>query len=420
MQVSASLNLKNYVYEYSNILENTPIGLMSGRPDVDHDKAGRKWVIDTKFETPILNFDYDKTPGSSATNAIAIPTHGSASVSIGMWHQYGTLPKNSEEGIVVEINDVPNSGSLADALGLRRGTYKLGQTPLKKEVKEAVVAIPFRTINGQKLFFKIPEEKIKAAVEYQLTDNEEKREKIITMAGKNTVEMVQKMKDYIFPPKFDFLTFNGSNGTPSVEPIAMCIFEFKHEFEQQDLIDMWQNLAPKLGYSIKEPRETQASISHPLFSEIAKLSNQASALSLKKDVSPETNNPRLNFFDVTKDLRWMVFKVKQKAATNYYNVLKKSRGDIHADIFENDKFASIANKAPHLGLKQNVNNFESKEISPLYSYNWPYDYFTMIELAQVEASIEMAPENLKEQEGNRDDAAQAVADSLQKVFNIKD
>jgi len=415
MQISASLNLFTSIYDYQNSVKSSPIGLRSGPPNLDPDTAGRKWVIDTKFETPILNFDYKKTAGS--TNSIAIPTHGSSSLSVGMWHQYGVLPKNSNEGIVIELADVPRSGSLANAVGLRKGVYQLGRVPNKKKVKEAVVAIPFRSIGNKKYFFKIDRKRVDLALKYDVLENEDEKQKLLDVVGKDVVEMIQKMRNYIFPPKFDFLTFSGKGAMPEVDPIAMCIFEFEHDFSQKDISDMWQNLAPDLAYTIKEPRESVAIISHPLLLDGVK---KKSVMNVKSDNKIEPEKAKLNFFDLSKDLRWMVFKVKQRAETNYYKTLQKARGEVLAEIEQNNRLSANVEAGQNvMGLSQNAGNFASKEIEPLYSYNWPYDFFTMIELAQIDASIDITPQNIEEAQSEETDNARKAVVGLQKALNIR-
>ena len=70
------------------------------------------------------------------------------------------------------------------------------------------------------------------------------------------------------------------------------------------------------------------------------------------------------------DLRWMVFKVKQKAETNYFKMLSESAQE------EGFKFDVIRNK----GVIKDASQFA-------YSYNWPYDFFSMIEMIKVDAEV---------------------------------
>jgi hypothetical protein len=65
----------------------------------------------------------------------------------------------------------------------------------------------------------------------------------------------------------------------------------------------------------------------------------------------------------------MIFKIKKKAERSYYNLTADSRDD--------DRF------------KFQVGN---KEKEPDYSYNWPYDYFSLVELVKLDAGISIGPD----------------------------
>ncbi|HAI41156.1 MAG TPA: hypothetical protein DCM40_25125, partial [Maribacter sp.] len=83
------------------------------------------------------------------------------------------------------------------------------------------------------------------------------------------------------------------------------VFEFEHEFNKRDLQNMWQNLPPETLMDIKEPKLSEDSISHDL-------------LPRNFFGSPNglvTNNPRTT---INKNVKWFVFKVKQRAANNYF------------------------------------------------------------------------------------------------------
>ena len=389
MQVSASINFTETIFDFEKTAKETRDGLKFGAPVLDFDKAGRKLVIETKFETPMLNFK---------DVATTLPKYGSGSVAKGMWHQYGTLPANPEEGVVIEIADGLNKPSLADALGLRKGNHKIGKVPSKKKVKESIIAIPFRTIKNKKVFFSIDRERIDAAIFYDREASETEREKILTIAGQDVIDMVKKMRTYVLPPKFDFLTFHGKFNTPEVKPFAMHIFEFEHEFSQQDLIDMWQNLPPDLGTNIKEPRESVSTITHPLLAQAIREYSE----------EHEENQKKSGFVTLHEDLRWIIFKVKQKAEWNYYKSLRKTRGDLLLQIEDNQKLDIASGK---LDPKEAV-QLSSKEVEPLYSYNWPYDFFSMVELAQIEADVKITPQLVEETEDDMPAPAKIIGQAL--------
>ena len=75
----------------------------------------------------------------------------------------------------------------------------------------------------------------------------------------------------------------------------------------------------------------------------------------------------------------MVFKVKRKAEINYFKAT--------ADSSDDDRF------------RFNFRN--NKKAIPDYSYNWPYDFFSLVELAQIEVENEF--KNVRDSDGSKAD-----------------
>ena len=75
----------------------------------------------------------------------------------------------------------------------------------------------------------------------------------------------------------------------------------------------------------------------------------------------------------------MVFKVKQKAKYNYYEKVLSRVGSDESFVFD----FTLA------GKKLSITDAK-------YSYNWPYDFFSLVEFANLEASVSIGdpdPEN---------------------------
>ena len=106
------------------------------------------------------------------------------------------------------------------------------------------------------------------------------------------------MDKYILPPEFDFLR------NSETTPVVMYIFEFSHTFDKDDLSYMWQNLAPR---DFKTISFEEQSIAHEL--------NSSELLTNAHFMGVESAPP---------DIRFMAFKVKQKAVGDYYNRSAKS------------------------------------------------------------------------------------------------
>ena len=355
MQVTSSVNIFNKKFKTST---------------TDSSENSAVWAIQTKFETPILNFSpYAKENFANITQSylsdVTLPSgsgdpwdgyDGKTTTPLGIWHQFGLLPKG-EEGIYLEVDDIEstwlanrvpgtdigntyNSGnvkSLKDIVGFNAQSEKIGKLAESKTIFEAVVAIPFVDVQDidktrslvlspnqtSRNFFELPVSgQYSGAVAELMSGGGDSRVEDLFPSNTDAsiIEMAEKIKDrYVFPPQFDFLR------NQNAKPIAMYIFDFEHTFDKDDLSYMWQNIAPKIGNQLQE---SSATISHPLLTEGSLL------------------------YDLKDKVKWMVFKVKQRAETQYNNLL-----------------------------------LSSDNTQDLFGYNWPYDYFSLIEFAKMDVSI---------------------------------
>lgn len=378
MQLFASVNPLQSGKIISRDLENDTLLNENIQQTIDVNKGATdaRWIIQTKFETPILNFkDVALTTASVNLHTAQTPR--------GMWHQNGVIPENNE-GIYLQIQDLPanwlkyrsnsaatvntkwyETGSLADLCGFSTSPVKLGQVAQGRVISEAVVAVPYVNDGGVKKFFEINENNFNAAKKYFQAvgivnqggnpdnlglGNPEFWEQ---RAGSSVIDQVRKMKRYVFPPTMDFFNY------PEVTPFSMYIFEFRHTLTQQDLADMWQGLPPEIGTSFEVAED---SISHPL------LANQLLG------AGEGTDKSRIGA-DLEGEIRWMVFKVKKRAKTNYFDkVIGKKAG--------------YGQAAAAAGFSTNASS-ETAAQSKI-SYNWPYDFFSLVELVKIDAEIEFA------------------------------
>tara|TARA_R110000824_G_scaffold34004_1_gene108593 strand:- start:10881 stop:14507 length:3627 start_codon:yes stop_codon:yes gene_type:complete len=303
------------------------------------------WSIGTKFECPNLNF--------SGTTDYHSPSTGR-----GLWGGYGSIPAGST-GVYLELKDSfkelstysvsSNTGSLIDVCGFKAEDRRVGKVASEKTISEAIVAIPYiwesdlspsekklaaKTFKLNKAtkrkFFSINKNTFKRAIKDANTEPDSDNWK-----SQSITDMILKMRKYNFPPEFDFLKTNA-------QPFAMYVFEFEHKLSQQDLSDIWQGLTPE----ISRTGELQECM----------VSHQA--------------GPK-EFFQgkkLPKYTRWMVFKVKRKAEMSYSSLFKDQLEDPRVDI-----------------------KSSSKEKTLPYNYNWPYDFFSLVELARLEANVEFSP-----------------------------
>ena len=327
------------------------------------------WVVHPKFECPVLNFSGNEGPTTevdySISNNLATNADGAFFKPKGMWYGYGDFPTGNE-GIFVQLKEsyptailnaqpridesgLPGglSGSLIDVCGFKPSKERVGEIADTKTISEAIVAIP---MNANNEFYKIDKDMFEKQLENISVSN------VALKAGdfpdvKNDIKatsitnMINKMKKYVIPPQMNFLLFD------DIDPFIMYIFEFSHRLQKQDLANIWQNVMPDIAVTAER---STATIEHPLTSKYEFFGHFTTS-------------------NMPDDIKWMVFKVKQKAATNYF-----------ATTPETEAEGAFSFKQTKLG-----ENVISKEDELPYSYNWPYDYFSLIEVAKMGAEVEI-------------------------------
>jgi hypothetical protein len=346
-------------------------------------KRGRKWSIQTKFETPMLNFNH--VTSSDGTLTVSDAANHNSCIPRGMWHQFGRIPLK-DEGVYIQVKDIPDHWldshpsatlkwdmgaafssqnkspyvntiadqttyynrytvpigtgdadtytkpkiqSLVDICGFNTDPVRVGEIRNKKKIFEAIVAVPFMEVDGQRRFFKIPNSN---TTTYK------------SLAGASIRRLDKMLKKYVFPPAFDFIQSNPEHGIIDVPAVAMYVFEFSHILTKDDLSHIWQNLLPKIGTT---PQVAMSTVSHPLL--ISELLGHDAEKLLSRQIKKK-GTPTIDEFP--ERLQWMVFKVKQRAKRDY--------------------FTMIDGRTP---------------IMPFYTYNWPYDYFSLVELAKIDAEV---------------------------------
>jgi len=378
--------------------------------------VAQRWVIQPKAETPMMNFnDEGVNPINSASYSLE-PVYGSASVPRGMWHQFGNIPEDSTKGIFLEIGDIPSnwlqfhqltvgqdsiynnqdSGSngpdlfrkmlsLTDLLGFDNSSTRLGELKESQTIREAIVAVPYITLsNGncndtnnqasdsmQKQFFSIPRERIKAAMNVGSARGDAE-----SSAGDSIRDLVSNVKRYVLPPEFDFVADSQK------EPLVMYFFEFEYKLDKDDLSYIWQNLAPRDYKKMQE-----------------KIQYSAHNLAENELLQPE---------DIieNKNLRWMVFKVKQRGMAKYEDKIYRQAG---------------------------TNGTTEQSSGYKVEYNWPYDYVSFVEMINIDVEtlmdneaamtstkVNAASTKIPDSVG-RDKVTQAVEDNIvEKTLNMID
>jgi len=278
------------------------------------------------------------------------------------------------EKVLSITDDLDNAGSLADICGFETSMSRVGEVANSKVISEAVVMIPYIPVEevnrntqsdtlsftsaklshresnsayaptvrfGNKDFFKISRPLMVATVQKL-----EAGEPISEDSPKTSIsDMIGKMQKYNIPPMYDFV-----KSPVSIDPFVMYVFEFEETLNKQDLSDIWQGLMPKCAKAA-----TKYDSDHP---------------ENKQVIEHELND--INFFEGKKipdNVRWMTFKVKRKANTDYYKLTADSSDDANFSF-----------------------DLSSGDNKPDYSYNWPYDYFSLVELSKISGGVSIIPD----------------------------
>ena len=154
----------------------------------------------------------------------------------------------------------------------------------------------------------------------------------------------------------------------------MYIFEFEHSLNQQDLSDIWQNLPPRIARA---------------FDPVNGL--ETDQIMQTKEITHNLEVGEL-LTTIEDKLQWMVFKVKQRAKTNYFEKIIETNSK--TDIPESLQGEGLGSTFKQKNVKETdflgggaakgANTIESEET---IGYNWPYDFFSLVELVSIEEDV---------------------------------
>ena len=282
------------------------------------------WVIQPKWETPFLV----RTDTTAVSDANATP---------GIWKSLCELPDPDTNGAEFSISfrDVAGKQSLKDYMRFP-SKVDVGGISNSTVIEEALVCIPYykpSTRNDAESFFTIPRPDLetelrKGALAIQNDEIPNEWYRLSRMLDK-----------YVFPPRFDWKRNLGITF-----PQGMLIKEYSVALDKKDIQLFWQNLPPKpLGDFDQETAYL--------------------------DIDLETTKMFKGIED-KKKIQWYIFKIKKRAKTNYF-----------AMTAENPEFADFSIPSPVTvdGDKLRVEDF---------SYNYPYDFCSLLETAKITAEID--------------------------------
>ena len=345
MHISSSVNLtgktkvKQVTYSAADVFETDRGQKFKPVSISDDPNAPSAWVISPKFECPVMNFS--ETVLEEETG--------------GMWTHYGKIP-TQKEGVTLQIREqdpvlasrdprATKVGSLAKVCGFDTKEKYVGQLASQKEISEAIVVIPLRPQQLSAMGAVTPEspyyfdkQTLAIALGEKSPYKGQDVPKMDLNPKKSIEDMAERMQKYVFPPHLDFLT------NREMTPFGMYIFEFEDTLSKQDLANIWQGVMPDRAVTARQ--ETVA-------------------------VEHEIGPGEIFQEDFQEGTRWIIFKVKRKARTNYFATT--------ADQSDDDRFK--------FDFKIGAQGSTAEQNELPYSYNWPYDYFSLVELAKIDAEV---------------------------------
>ncbi len=382
MHLSSSFELLGKTSDSIIKQKNNQNGL--GLIEIQPDDENPRWVIHPKFESPVLNFSGNVGPATGLDRSSLTSLERACFDSKGMWYGSGSLPDANNAGIRMRLiypfqdkSQDPTKQNLAKALGFDSTAKSVGTIADKKTISEAIVAIPvdpdgnFYDLNTD--MYNLITKNIAEGNPDLMglnglegnqgasvgADGELNIQAYLTKDIEKTSigEMIRKMDKFVVPPHLDFRnpTIYDSNNpeASSRKPFAMYIMEVSHELQKEDLQNIWQNVMPDIATRAKKVNKTirhQVGMPHEFF----------------PNGLPD------------EDIRFMIFKIKQRAHNNYQattpTTTKESMMTTDTTKFDNNL---PLNTERHLQ----------------YSYNWPYDFCSLVEMGKIEAGVKFQPVN---------------------------
>ena len=246
---------------------------------------------------------------------------------------------------------------------------------------------------------------------------------IINWMPTTLTNQMRMMSKYVIPPRFDFMEYKDITKLTAVCPM-MYIFQFRALLDEKDLANIWQNIMPSSRTSAANGRYSNIKESEDLnmAPDVKYVSHFITNHgNFRPDQEVNDANPRFSpVSDIDQDrflngkVRWLVFKAKMRAETDLAKIKQKSIDKsflVEESSLETSSNRNYSRSATHspgdpidyvpdiFSEADGVIRHNPDEDSNLpaasdlqriyrYGYNWPYDFFSLVELVKVEAKMD--------------------------------
>jgi hypothetical protein len=352
---------------------------------------------------------------------IGDPSQVTPSACTGRYRYCSKVPKYVYE----KLGDSPRIESLASLVGfdeseIMRGGWdprrakKLGELqdegPDQKIFSEGIVAIPFyrdednivrvMTLRGDyaTLGPKVKEFR-RSFTKYSFPPGIMSRLKPMVPTG---YPDIPEVINPFGPDTFDVLENAPEPGSRYAVPVVY-LMEHTVAFSEQDLADIWQGIMPNSSTRVQKslvgidhymPAEETEGVGANVFPEVLKAQELLGV--------PQNGVPRHDLLDTvfsgngfTPEIRWMVFKVKERGIRSYTQLIQEE-----VEGIENLTFDSLVRQASsRLGVEaEQLENYRRTWEETKYhldhapGYNWPYDYCSLVEMAKINTKVGFRPD----------------------------
>ena len=205
----------------------------------------------------------------------------------------------------------------------------------------------------------------------------------------NAIEyQLNMMDDFILPPELDF-NITGRN------PYMMYFFQFHASFNKDDIARVWQNMYPKSPSSTGSPRYSYSRYSvenrnGTKMYDTSYVGHYLDTVDLNGLFLSPVVRPKDLFVGNTEyNTRWLIFKVKERGVSNLEEVRLRSIDQRISNIDQGriDYVKEYKSSRANEDILKGLPGFRTG-MDRHVRFNWPYDYFSFVELIKLETKID--------------------------------
>ena len=234
---------------------------------------------------------------------------------------------------------------------------------------------------------------------------------------------LKKQLTSLLPPNFPkvskFINPFGGDDYDSILPTEedvnipiVYLLEHTVALSRQDLADIWQGIMPDIAATMKT---SVSAIDHYMPGERSSGVGNKTVFPelLLKELElgiPRNGHPRVDLIDVAPlgsrdgfipEIKWMIFKVKERGVDTFFRFVSEELNGGPGSFSYDSVFGVIADNLPQ-EQKDFLQRRKAEYTKGLFvsddlgiagnTYNWPYDYCSLVELGKLSVNVGFRPE----------------------------